>query len=105
MQDQIIGWLSCGAVVAVVNGVIELVRYLVRKRDNGRDALADNTAATKFCLLGEIDRYGNFLLERNEPLTSAEYTRFTEMYNLYKKLGGDGYADSIRDRVKGLLKK
>lgn len=104
-MDNITQWLQCGAVVAIVTALIDLVKYFIKRKEMKNDKKDGTTAAIRFCLLGEFERYCYHLEEANERPTAAEFHRVQEMYNLYKSLGGDGYADSLFGVVQNLYNK
>ena len=101
-MQGILPYLECGVVVAVVTALIDLIKYLVRRKEKKNEKNDGVTAAIRFCLLGEFERYCYHLEAAHERPTAAEFHRVQEMYNLYKNLGGDGYADSLFSIVQGL---
>lgn len=95
-------WLGCGVVVAVVTAIIDGIKYAVRRREKKNDKKDDTVAAIRFCLLGEFERYCAYLENAGDRPTAVEFNRVQEMYDLYKNLGGDGYADRLFNVVQGL---
>ena len=104
-MEGIIPYLECGVVVAVVTALIDLIKYLVRRKEKKNEKNDGIKAAIRFCLLGDFERYCQHLEKQDERPTVAEYHRVQEMYNLYKSLGGDGYADSLYNVVQRLYNK
>lgn len=97
--------LSCGVMVAFVNGIIELVKYLIHRHDKKRGKTDSQTVAIRFCLLGEFERYCQYLIDRGTPPEVIEFHKAQEMYDAYKALGGDGYADAKFKALHGLYTK
>lgn len=99
----LVSWLECGVVVAVVTGAIDLIKHFIGRKEKKDDKKDSLTAAIRFCLLGEFERYGQHLTSKGNPPTVAEFHRAQEMYGLYKALGGDGYADALFESIKDKL--
>lgn len=58
-------------------------------------------AGIRLCLLKDLTDYGNELLRKGE-VTQNELKAFTEGFDAYKALDGDGYADKLREEVGNL---
>lgn len=101
-MEGFVSWLECGVVVAVVTALIDLIKHFIHRKEAKNEKRDGVRAAILFCLLGEFERYCYHLEANGDRPTAAEYDRVQEMYNLYKTLGGDGYADSLFNVVKGL---
>lgn len=96
--------LNCGVVVVVAQSIIELIKYIIHRNEKKRGKVDSQTVAIRFCLLGEFERYCQYLIERDVPPTVAEFHKVQEMYDVYKALGGDGYADAKFEAVHDLFK-
>lgn len=98
---------------AIINGVKSRVatkRTRIAKNVDGKiDKLIDsvetmkqkidiNQEGLKYALLPQIQTEGRRLC-RCKTITHKEYEQFMEMYNTYKALGGDGFADLVKDNV------
>lgn len=57
---------------------------------------------TKRSLLSDIDRIHDGAM-KNGKISDATQRIFFECYQAYKELGGDGYADSMKEDIKRLL--
>lgn len=104
MNPTINTLLSCGVMVALVNGAIELIKYLIHRYDKKRGKMDSQTVAIRFCLLGEFERYCQYLIERGTHPSADEFHKVQEMYDAYKGCGGDGYADAKFSAVCELYK-
>lgn len=58
----------------------------------------------RLCLFTDMDNYGKKLLEKGN-VTQIEINTFNEMYDTYKALGGDGYADKLKSEIDNLALK
>lgn len=96
MQDHTIflAILSSGAFTVIVNALVELIKNLFgMKRSTAK--------AINFTLLSALEQYGEKLIAKGE-VSHEELSQFLEMYNLYKKRGGNGYADRLKKDIDGL---
>lgn len=59
------------------------------------------TKALQFLLLGELKRQGKDHLA-NEEIDLEELQSYNEIFNCYKALGGNGYADALKAKVNAL---
>lgn len=58
----------------------------------------------RLCLFNDMDNYGKKLLAKGN-VTQTEINTFNEMYETYKALGGDGYADKLKSEIDNLALK
>lgn len=94
MKEIIIAIIGSGALSALVSGAIQLI--------NGkRKAKKGIEQAVSFLILGELERQFDKLIAKGHA-TRKDMKRFREVYDAYKKLGGDGYADDMFEAVKEL---
>lgn len=91
MTPIIIAIIGSSAFTAIVNALIELI-----KNRTGQKSLFGK--ALRLCLLSDLQAYGTRLASQ-ETLTREEYNQFCEMYQCYKALKGDGYADRLKAEV------
>lgn len=94
MKDIIIAIIGSGALSALVSG---LVTYLNgrRKAKSGLDK------GVRMLLLAEIKMSGSKYCSDGH-ISFGELESFTEMYNVYKALGGNGYAEAVKHKVEAL---
>lgn len=59
---------------------------------------------SKFTLLFALQTEARRLINEGE-VEMPEYNQFCEMYSTYKKMGGDGYADSLKAQIDKLVGK
>lgn len=87
----IIAILGSSAFTVLVNAAVELI-----KNQFGSKSLT--AKAINFTLLSALEQYGEKLLAKGyvEP---EDVNQFTEMYQLYKKRGGNGYAEKLKAEV------
>lgn len=64
------------------------------KKDKG----SANSKATMFCLLVNLQNEARRIIEHGY-ITRLEYNQFCDMYDTYKAMGGDGYADELKKQV------
>jgi len=82
--------LSSSAVATIVSSIINRID----KKDN-------LSKAVQLLMLGEIKLQGKDYLSIGE-INLEELQAFNECYQVYKKLGGNGYAETIHSKVNAL---
>lgn len=87
----IIAIIGSSTLTVIVNALVELIKGLTSKKRG-------LTKAVNFCLLTAIQGYGERLIEK-QSATPEELLQFEEMYKLYKKQGGNGYADKLKSAI------
>lgn len=73
------------------------IKQLEKKAENSKD-LSVKTAVM-YSLLYVIQSEGRRLMKSEETMTMLEYKQFCDMYDSYKKIGGDGYADLFKEKI------
>ena len=93
MKDNaiIIAILGSSTLTVIVNALVELIKGLTSKKRGTAKAI-------NFCLLTALQDYGERLIEK-QSATPEEISQFDEMYKLYKKQGGNGYADKLKAAI------
>lgn len=94
MKEIIIAIIGSGALSALVSGGIALLNGK-RKAKRGIDR------AVSFLILGELERQFDKLVAKGK-CSRKDMKRFREVYDTYKSLGGDGYADDMLEAIKEL---
>lgn len=94
MKDIIIAIIGSGALSALVSGCVALLNGH-RKSKKGFDK------AMRFLVLGELERQFDKLIQKGFA-TRKDMKRFREVYDTYKLLDGDGYADDMLEVAKEL---
>lgn len=92
MKEIIIAIIGSGAFSALISGGISLLNGR-RKAKKGIDH------AVSFLILGELERQFDKLIAKGHA-TRKDMKRFREVYDTYKSLGGDGYADDMLEAIK-----
>lgn len=89
-----------GAVLgsSVINTVLNFIFASVKEK---RDKNSKSVRAERLTLLYIIKSCGKSHL-KDGVINETDFKAFEETYNLYKELGGDGYADKIFAEVQGL---
>lgn len=94
MQEIAIAIIGSGALSALVSGIVAIINGR-QKSKKGIDK------ALKFLILGELERQFDKLHQKGR-CSRTDMKRFREVYDTYKSLGGDGYADDMLEAIKEL---
>lgn len=120
-KEFIIAILGTNGVCLIINALIGLIKAKLREKpvkecadktkevdvkldkligtiDKLETVLDCQTEGIKYSLLPQIQAEGRRLCKL-KTISSKEYEQFCEMYNTYKALGGDGFADMIKASV------
>ena len=87
----IIAILGSGAFSALVSGVVSMISER-RKEKKGDSKCIMMLMADAIYTKGER-------LSKEDKVESEELKLFVDMYDLYKKKGGNGYADDLKNKV------
>jgi len=87
IYEFILAFISGGALMAI----IEIVRSIVEKK-------SAKTTALQFLLLRYVREEATDLIRRGS-IKPEGLKRWLEMYQTYKRLGGNGYADELKDKI------
>lgn len=108
METIIIAILGCSAFNTIVNAIIEHFRNKAKEKkeaekerlekDKGKMLTEEVIEAIKYSLLYCLQAYGEKLKEKGQ-ISAIEYKQFIAMYTVYKAIGGDGFADVIKEIV------
>ena len=85
--EFILAFISGGALMVV----FQIVREIV-------DRKSAKNVALQFLLLRYIRDYAAVPIQRGK-ISTGELKEWLEMYKTYKKLGGNGYADDLREKI------
>lgn len=91
MQAIVIAIIGSSAFTVVINAIVELIKTVYSKKSGQAKAI-------NFCLLASLQIYGERLIDR-QMATREELSQFNEMLDLYKKQGGNGYAEKLKSEV------
>lgn len=83
---------------SLLSSLLAFVFEMIRAR---RDTKSNSAKADRLILLYVIKASGKAYLEANE-VSAIELSAFNDTYKCYKDLGGDGYADTIHEKVNNL---
>ena len=86
-------------VSAVVSAIANAIQRKQDKREKDDEKAEIRNKAISQILLRQVQTFGEEILTE-EAVTSEEYKQFEEMFNTYKALGGNGYADKLHDEIK-----
>lgn len=85
--EFILAFIGGGALMTIV----QIVREIADKK-------SAKSVALQFLLLDHIRNYAAIPIQ-HEKITPEELKEWLEMYKTYKKLGGNGYADEMKEKV------
>lgn len=90
-EAVIIAILGSGAFSALVSGIVSMISER-RKEKKGDSKCIMMLMADAIYTKGER-------LSKEDKVESEELKLFVDMYDLYKKKGGNGYADDLKNKV------
>lgn len=102
--EIILGFLGSGAVGTLISCIFQ---YINKKKDKQIEILLkqkDLEKGLSLLLLSTLKRDGNDLKSQGS-VSKPDYDAFMETYKAYKALGGDGWADGIKNDVEALDRK
>lgn len=79
----------------LLSTILTLIVEAVKEHKKTDDA---STEGIKYCLLHSLQQEGRMLVESGH-VTQLQHQQFEAMYQTYKNLHGDGYADKIKEEV------
>lgn len=87
-------------IVAIIgSGALSTLISLIASRRNAkRDTQKTIEDALQCLCLGEIRRSGEKHIARGQ-IAPDDYQEFVDLYDVYKRLGGNGYAERIKDAI------
>ena len=95
--------LSSGAFSALISSLIAAISAHVQRKQEKKDKAEEKTdvrnQAISQILLRQIQTFGGELI-RDDSVTAEEYRQFEEMFQTYKALGGNGYADKLHEEIR-----
>lgn len=91
MNEIVVAIIGSGALSTFISVMAARKNARIEAQQNIEDGLAS-------LLLAEIERRGEKYLDRGE-ISTDDYAKFNGIYQSYKKLGGNGYADRIKEAV------
>lgn len=100
-MEILLGFLGSSVIGTLISCIFQ---YVNKKKDRQEEILLkqkDLENGLSLILLSTLKRDGNDLKEQGN-VSKADYDAFMATYKAYKSLGGDGWADGIRDKVEGL---
>lgn len=87
VYDFLLAFIGGGALMVI----FQIVREIV-------DRKSAKSVALQFLLLRYIRDYAASPIQRGS-ITAEELKEWLEMHRTYKKLGGNGYADELKEKV------
>lgn len=87
IYEFILAFVGGGALMVV----FQIVREIVEKK-------SAKNVALQFLLLRYIRDYAANLIQRGR-ISPEELKEWLEMHKTYKKLGGNGYADELKEKI------
>lgn len=86
--------LSSSVIAVIVEGIASIIRTVYAKKSISSKAL-------RLILLQELKDLGLQCI-KDGAISSLDLQCFNDMYDTYKSLGGDGYADRVHKAVNNL---
>ena len=86
--------IGSSAFTVCVNALVESVKTMFGNKSS-------TTKAVNFSFMIAIQMYGEKLVDKG-TVDPEEIKQFSEMYQLYKKRGGNGYVDRLKAEVEKL---
>ena len=87
----ILAVLGSGVISTIISCIFQYVNQKKSKQTQFEEGMS-------LLLLSSLKRDGKELLAQGK-ISKADYDSFCATYNAYKALGGDGWADGIRDKI------
>lgn len=75
-----------------------VVTLLVNRAFARKDRKSAETRATMYNLLTNLQNEARRIVNKGY-IDHREYNQFLDMYKCYKDMGGDGYADDLKEQV------
>lgn len=91
---------SAQIIVAVLVAIIgsSTLNTIISRHYTKKDRQSAYHKGTMFCLLLSLQNEARRIIEHGY-ITRLEYNQFCEMYQAYKEMGGDGYADELKRQI------
>lgn len=96
MNEIILAVLGSGVISTIISCVFQYINQKKSKQDQFEEGMS-------LLLLSSLKRDAKDLISQGE-ISKNDYDSFMATYNAYKALGGDGWADSVKDEVVSLKK-
>ncbi|MCR5725979.1 MAG: hypothetical protein K6G24_00785 [Lachnospiraceae bacterium] len=90
-MEMTIAILSSSVLATIISGIFQLI-------NNRKNKTTKLEAGMSLLLLASIKTDGKQLIEQGK-VSKDDYDAFCAKYNAYKSLGGDGWADGIKQKV------
>jgi len=90
VYDFLLAFIGGGALMVI----FQIVREVI-------DRKSAKSVALQFLLLRYIRDYAAIPIQRGN-ITAEELKEWLEMHKTYKKLGGNGYADELKEKISRL---
>lgn len=95
--------LSSGAFSALISSSIAAFSAYLQRKQERKDKADEKTdirnQAISQILLRQIQTFGNEII-KDDSVSAEEFRQFEEMFQTYKALGGNGYADKLHEEIK-----
>lgn len=98
MDTSILVTLICAVLGSSV--LTTLVNRLFERKDKKSALEVARDKAIMYCLLVVFKIEARRLIQSDEPIGRKDWNQLTDMYNTYKDMGGDGYADILYEQAK-----
>lgn len=92
-------------IVAIIGAVLgsSVISTILNRIFVITDKKSATSQAIKYSLLVNLQNECRRLISE-KSFTKKDYDQVCEMYKIYKKLNGDGYADMLMDQVSAMFK-
>ena len=91
MNEIVVAVLSSSVLASLISGIFQYINNKKNKQDKMEVGI-------RLLLLATIRQEGDRLCQKGK-ISRDEYHAFFASYDAYKALGGDGWADGVRDKI------
>lgn len=91
MSDVVIALLGSSVLASLISGTFQLINNRKSKQSKMEDGI-------KLLLLSAVINDGEKIYSKGN-ISRDEYHSFMATYNAYKALGGDGWADGVKNKI------
>lgn len=98
MKDIIIAIISSGLFSGAVAAFISLISTKESAKKIRKESVEKIEEGLRLLLLSSLRRDGRDAIQKGD-ISKEDYEAFKASYDAYKALGGDGWADKVKDQV------
>lgn len=98
MKDIIIAIISSGLFSGAIAALISLISTRESAKRIRKESIEKIEEGLRLLLLSSMRRDGKEAIQK-ENISKEDYEAFKASYDAYKALGGDGWADKVKNQV------